>query len=206
MRYQSFAALILVIASGVAQANLVTNGDFETGDFTSWTHSGNTFVGSDVLFRTQASAAGSFPRGVYVVDFGGGDTPATGVLMQDIATNPGQEYKLTLDYGKFGAGADPQSLLVEAIDPSNNQRLLNTVISDPLGEGNLALVFGNYSYLFVASNSSVRLSFSDVSLGTVNADGFLDNVSVAAVPLPASVWLFLSGLSSLIVGFRRHMA
>src|SRR3954452_4923155 len=42
------ASAALIAAAGIAKANLVTNGGFETGDFTGWVQSGDTsYTGVD---------------------------------------------------------------------------------------------------------------------------------------------------------------
>jgi len=78
-----FAAALL--ASGAAHANLVTNGGFETGDFTGWdaTATNPAFDGVDSLVPQD---------GTYAAFFG---NPSGSSITQTIATVAGSYYKLT---------------------------------------------------------------------------------------------------------------
>jgi hypothetical protein len=206
----SLIAAVLVMASAMgAHATSLVNGDLETGDFTAWEFSGNINVVSDTGFRTNAGAVGSFLTGTYAVDFGGGDRPATGILMQDFNTMPSHEYELFFDYGRFQVGSGgPQSIHVELINLADDQRLLDIVVSDSSGQSDLALLFGNHLYRFTATGLTTRLSFRDVSAGTASTDGVLDNVVVAAVPTPvpepATMILLGTGLAGFVgYGMKR---
>jgi hypothetical protein len=95
-------ALTAVAALSVAypaKANLITNGGFETGDFTGWTVSGpQAFVGGSANGISPHS--GNFQA---VFSFAG---PAD--LSQSVATTPGQSYMIdffaaTNSFGPFSA-------------------------------------------------------------------------------------------------------
>jgi hypothetical protein len=196
-------ALLMASATGAHATSLLLNGDFETGDSTAWILAGNVNVVSDVAFRTNAGAVGSFPIGTYAVDLGGGDRLATGVLTQDFDTTPSHEYDLSFDYGRFQfGGGGPQSIRIELINPADDQRLLDTVVTDSSADSDLALLFDDYFFQFTAAGVMTRLSFSDVSAGTTSTDGVLDNVAVTAVPIlapePATVLLFAAGFTGLL--------
>jgi hypothetical protein len=52
------ACATLSMTDSAKAMNLVTNGGFETGNFTGWTQSGNTnFTGVSTLFRTTPTLA-----------------------------------------------------------------------------------------------------------------------------------------------------
>src|SRR5579875_1131823 len=101
-------ALALGLAANSPAANLVTNGDFETGDLTGWTASTNAANWS--VFSAATSPNGKSPSsGTYFVQAGciGDDcingTPAQqDFLFQDIATTPGDSYTLTFAFESSG--------------------------------------------------------------------------------------------------------
>ena len=81
------AAALLCIVAWNAQANLVTNGGFETGNFSGWTHtdpSGFDNVGSDPLFANS---------GTYHANLGA--SPNSGHLSQSLTTVAGNFYTLS---------------------------------------------------------------------------------------------------------------
>ena len=82
------AALAITSQSGGAAAALVTNGGFETGDFTGWTLSGNTANTGIATFPTNSGNFSAF--------LGALSAQGTGTLSQDVTTQIGTLY--TLDF------------------------------------------------------------------------------------------------------------
>jgi hypothetical protein len=199
-----FELVISITGSGEARADLVTNGDFETGDLSGWDYSGTVVVGSEADFHLGAGAVGSFPVGDYAVDFGGGNLSNDGIISQELETILGQEYSLTFDYGRLREDTGgPQSLQIEVISLPDENPLFKTTITDSSAELDLSLLFNGYSYQFTSYSSSVLLSFRDVSSGTIGTDGVLDNVSVVPVPVPGAVLLSIIGLSAVGIKLRK---
>ena len=86
MRLSAVVILGLVltgIAGQAARADLVTNGNFATGDFTGWTNSDGSIV-IDTIFTPP------YNSDVYDAAFTG-----NGILSQSLATTAGQEYTLS---------------------------------------------------------------------------------------------------------------
>jgi VPDSG-CTERM motif len=81
--FYGILALVSLLGLGITQsarANLITNGGFESGDFTGWTTSGTP------------SVQGTFPHsGSFEADF-----PVSGSISQMLATTAGQSY--TVDF------------------------------------------------------------------------------------------------------------
>lgn len=118
-----------------------------------------------------------------------------GQIWQDLATNIGQQYTLTFQYGAISANS-LQSLKAEVLDGTS---VLGSDVS-ATGTSNLAVIFSApYSLSFVASSITTRLLFSDTSSITNSVDGVLDNISVTAVPEPGTYAMLLAGLAA--VGF-----
>jgi hypothetical protein len=104
MKTPSKLLLVLTAAAALAfaypgKANLITNGGFETGDFTGWTQSGNTgFTG------VAGELSGALPHsGNFCAYFGPvGDH---GFITQNLATTPGGSY--VIDFWLANNGGTP---------------------------------------------------------------------------------------------------
>jgi len=176
------------LAAMPAGAVGVVNGDFETGDFTGWTLSGD-FSNSGVF-----SGAPSAQSGTYGASFGPVET--TGEISQTLATVAGTHY--TLDFwlqAELDALGNPDSnSFVATWGGATVKSLLNSP------------VFGYTHMTFdvIATGASTVLGFT-----FRNDPSFwdLDNVSVtAAVPEPETWALFGLGLAALAVRRRRRSA
>src|SRR5438874_10116435 len=83
--FYSILALVSLLGLGITQsarANLITNGGFETGDFTGWNVTGEASVEGEVFGIPPHS--GNFQAFVF-----------TGALHQSVATTPGASYTIS---------------------------------------------------------------------------------------------------------------
>ena len=97
------AILIAAAAFGSAQANLVQNGGFETGTFSSWT---TQAAGSGSHFMiTTPSFSGNWAAG-FMANAGQHDQ-----ISQVLATNANTDY--TLSFWLYNAGLENDSLIVK---------------------------------------------------------------------------------------------
>jgi VCBS repeat-containing protein len=140
--------------------NLVTNGDFETGDFTGWSAGARSSV--DELFV----------RGLWTADLG--PTPQNSEshesLSQHIATTVGATYQITF-FAARGVEFDPASIFT--VD-CNGTPIATLDSGSPLG-------FTEYTFTVTATGSDTVLSFEYRD----NADVWrLDDVSVVATSVP----------------------
>ena len=146
--------------------NLVSNGDFETGDFTDWNYtSKDGFSYVDTGFSQSGSYAAFF-----------GDTQADGggSISQLLATSSGAGYVFTFWFAGDGDNPSGFAAIVGG----------NTVfqLTNPPYDTNYNL----YTFAFTATSTSTLIQFDEYDdVGYIN----LDNVSVefASVPEPTSI-------------------
>jgi hypothetical protein len=183
----AFLALALWLISGAASADLVANGSFETGDFTSWTQSGNTgFTFVDGTPHSGKYAAWLGPEG------------SLGYLSQQLTTVAGTQYDLDfwLRHEPFGTGM-----------PNEFDVFWGGVLVDQMTD------LGSFPYteynviLPAAPAASTELKFGFRE----DTDYFqLDDVSVQPVPAPeigtgpGTVILLGSGLIALLAQGKRR--
>jgi PEP-CTERM motif len=170
------ALIACIVTPGYATAGIVTNGGFETGDFTGWTLSGNTdFVGV---------TTGIAHTGDYAAYFG--SDGSLGFLSQNLATTAGTTYELN-----FFLASDGQT-------PSDFQVTFGGATFDQTDLPMFSYV--SQSLTVTATGSSTLLQF-----GFRDDNGFLnlDDVSVIAVPEPGSLVLLCLG-ASISLTFRNR--
>src|ERR1700744_2466365 len=90
----ALAVGLLVSAPAFAQ-NLLTNGSFETGDFTGWNQSGLEEVTSGAFYVYTGAQDGTY----YSV---WGNVGGDGMISQTIATTPGQQYNFSFWFASVG--------------------------------------------------------------------------------------------------------
>jgi hypothetical protein len=207
--YARFLAGLLAFSMAeIASASLVTNGGFELGNFIGNPDGGMslplgsneidgwTVVNAEAGWLNTPNVYGLVAsEGSFFLDLTGyrNSTPYGGVS-QTINTSPGQQYTLSFDLETGQPNPwviGPISIMASAGSISESFTL------DP-GTQWQALGFD-----FVADSDMTPITI----IGTVGYQYIgLDNVSVSPVPLPASVWFFISGLGVLFVRFRKKFA
>jgi hypothetical protein len=180
-------------ANTPAMADLVTNGGFETGDFTGWTQDGN--IGS--TFAAQGLYDSYLPySGNYFAALG--PIGSDGTLSQSLATTPGQAYTLT--FYLASNGITPNDFTATF----NNQAVFT--------DTNLHATNASFPYAYMqetfttsATSTSMPLVFAFRNDPSYLA---LDDVSVveasSSAPEPDSLALFAAGLAGVLVGRLRR--
>jgi hypothetical protein len=164
-----------------ANADLVVNGGFETGDFTGWTTSLDPFYdGVDGSAPHDGSFAAFF-----------GNPFGISTISQSLATSAGTVYHID-----FWLQTEADS---NQVSTPNHFQFNWGGVSPLTIDDAPAQAYTHYSFFLPASSSTTTLAFS-----FSDAPAFLDfdTVSVTAVPEPGS--LALVSLACALIGFARR--
>jgi len=192
----------LLAASALADANLVANPGFETGDFTGWTLLGND-TRSDHSF---VSGPTSYPAWNEWLPRGGDHFAALGavrgllILRQTFATNPGESYLVSFQLGSDGERAN-------YFFAEWNDSYLVSLENQPetpghdLIHGPPAAAYRAYNFAALATGSTTTIQFV-----ANNDQGWwaLDDISVMPLPEPSSLLSAAAGILAVTACARRR--
>jgi len=170
-----FLCVLAVLGFAGAASAQVTNGGFETGDFTGWNA---VAAGSGSLFGVDPSIPHTGQFGAYF----GATSGAPDTISQDVATIAGQEYTLSFWLANGSEGGDSFRALWNGVEVYNN---------------NINATFDYTEFTFSVFGGAGATS----SIQFESFDGpsfyFLDDVSGTAGPAPgAAALLGLGGLAA----------
>jgi hypothetical protein len=175
----SLAGFALLAIAGGAKAdnvNLITNGGFETGNFSGWTLTGVPSYSLVAGFTAGADAPHSGKYYAMLGSFG-----SLSYLSQTVPTTVGADYDLTFYLASDGGTPSEFSATV------GGTTLFDEV--DPAKSG-----YVEYSLPYTATSDATTIQFGDRDdPGYLLLDdvSFVDPPSIPAapVPLPSSLWL-----------------
>ena len=169
--------LAVGISGPAHAAELITNGSFETGDFTGWTLSGNT-----VFTGVECPGAPFAGPGDGNCDAFFGPVGSNATLSQTFPTFVGGFYSVNFDFRADGGAPSFFSAIWDA------QPALVSVTNPPAGPYQIL----HFLALATAPTTTLSFNFRD-------DPGFLllDSVSVAAVPEPGTMALLGIGMAAL---------
>lgn len=182
-------ALVTSCAASATAASLVTNGDFQTGNFSGWTvNSSSSFPWSIVNSSGNFYASTGCVGAQCII----GSMSQQAYLYQDLSTVAGTTYNVSFDYSPVGGPTNELAVFFGA-----------TEIADLI---NVPASITTYSYSVLATGSTTRLEF----LGRQDPSfDYLDNVSVngavGVTPEPETLALFGTGLVGLVGVARRKL-
>jgi hypothetical protein len=185
-------ALVVFVASAPAifAQNLVTNGSFETGDFTGWTTGGN-FEDTEVVSGAFYDYTGAEDGNFYAVL---GPVGSDGTLSQTLTDHAGAQYTISFWFGSVG---DNPSDFSASWDGTQLLSLTNP---------NTGAAWSQYTYQVTGTGSdTLTFAFRD-DPGYMS----LDNVSVTensgqSVPEPSSLLMLGTGVLGLGGVVRRKL-
>ena len=211
-------AVVALLASSAATATVVPNGDFE-GGFTAFTsdyiygpNANDLSTGGEDYFAVVNNAQfshGSYVsygdhttgRGLYLVANASVTADQTVYRSSTIAVSAGKTYT----FGGFFSNAYPDSPADIDFRISLDGGPATSIGDYTIANG--AGVWNGASFTFnTGTATSVTLSFVDLNLAGGGNDFGIDDVSLTAVPEPATWGLMLAGFAMVGVTARRRKA
>jgi hypothetical protein len=159
-----FLSAFVILQIPAKAQNLLSNGGFENG-LAGWTASGNLAV-EDSVPVAQGSNALVFES----------TAGPTGIVSQTFNASPGAAYLLTYDYAATGTGIN-ESLGVSVVDTNGDQAIATQVFANSIANS-----YHTFSALFIATTSSMTVTFQDQSITSAARDGLLDNIQIVSAP------------------------
>lgn len=172
---KTLISLALVVTSFCANANLVVNGGFETGNFSGWKKVAN-FTGVE----NTAAQSGTYGAAL-------GNMNGIGTISQNISTAAGGDYQLSYWFTSDGQTPNYFGVLW------NGTQIAGSQISN-----GAAIAYTNFVFMLVGTGSDT-LTFQER-----NDPGYLglDTVTLNRIPEPGS--LALVGLGIVALGLSRR--
>lgn len=200
----------VILSSSAASAAIITNGGFETGNFSGWTvNTGAATPYPQVVIGYNQPTG--YPTGAFGEPIpaapGGGNYGAYFVsdtsiqsISQSISLLAGTSYTVSFDiYAPKNGQKNPFDAELQSTTDGN---LSPVFTAKTLGTG-----WVHYSANFIADAGPYSFSLNYHPLGTTAADFVVDNINIAAVPEPATWGMMIIGFAGIgFLAYRRRTA
>jgi hypothetical protein len=205
------AASLLWIST--ASANLISNGDFETGKFGAWKHSGDVSVTNGGPFSAAEGMDG------YYAALGLKTEVDTNRLWQNFDVSGFNMVQISFDWAFefIDAATGVNDVFISILRDYDGSSVNNITLDRLISRGNEnnprdQLLYGTYSEVidisdFNTANARLQFRLSE-NFGDVYSWAGIDNVTVnnvTPVPEPATILLFCTGLVGFVAAGRRKI-
>ena len=189
MRKAVLAAAMIGAATLVSPAHAqVVQANFENG-FGSFVPTGNVVIANGSTYQPCCGTSPSYTN--KFAAFGGGDA-TSGFVTSLFSTTLGTLYNVTFRYGALGSGTETLTFIAGVTTRNFTATANNDLFS----------AFQAGSFTFTGTGAPMTLSILGGSKGGV--DAILDDVSVAAVPEPATWGMMILGFGAMGYAMRRR--
>lgn len=180
---QTFLAAILCTlflspAACLRAADLITNGDFETGTFAGWTLN-FTPPNNVAIIVTNSDRV---YHGSNAVNFSWASAPPTAIISQAFSTISGAVYDVTFTFGTVAWTDRSAGLRCDLLGTNGTTVLASRTLGrrgiNPVGGTVYPAQWSLEALAFTADGPSATLRFTDVTTNSYAADAVLDYVSV----------------------------
>jgi hypothetical protein len=191
--------LLVAASPAAAVTNLIVNGDFEAPGFGGTaTYVTVPPIPSDFGWSVPVNAVDIIANGVFAPFLPTGGLynldlvaiGSTGAISQTFATVLGKTYTLSIDFSQNGQASRSADVVLDSTT-------LTTLVSNGPWQ--------TWSTTFVGTGAPTTLLITEV-IGGNSAGVALDNISVTAVPEPATWAMLITGFGMVGYGLRRRRA
>ena len=182
------ATLICFAGAGAANAAPVFTENFETGTLGTTTAATNVLTANGATYQPCCGTDPAYTN--FFAAFDPGESGA-GLLSYAFGTIAGRVYTVAFDLGALGSASETLTVTAGA----------TSVVYNPFADNELDSTFSPTSFTFLGSGGLTTLSFA--SQGVDGVDAIVDNISVTAVPEPAT-WAMMIGGFALVGGALRR--